>query len=105
MEKNQDLRRMAEEKTRSLHVPGNLHAPEKTLDLLHELQVHQIELEMQNAQLLEARQEAEAALEQYTDLYDFAPVGDFSVDETGLVLKVNLTGLVRPQTGRSDTAR
>ena len=60
--------------------------------LLHELQVHQIELEMLTAELQEARDEVEAGLEKYTDLYDFAPVGYFSVDEQGLILEVNLTG-------------
>ena len=63
-----------------------------TQRLLHELQVHQIELEMQNAELQDARDEVEAGLEKYTDLYDFAPVGYFSLDEQGLILKVNLTG-------------
>jgi hypothetical protein len=49
---------------------------------LHELQVSQIELELQNAQLIElqqARKEIEAGLARYTDLYDFAPVGYFTV--------------------------
>ena len=41
--------------------------------LVHELQVHQVELEMQNAELRRAQKELEALLEQYTDLYDFAP--------------------------------
>jgi PAS domain S-box-containing protein len=63
-----------------------------THKLLHELQVHQIELEMQNAELQDARDEVEAGLEKYTDLYDFAPVGYFSIDEQGLILEVNLTG-------------
>ena len=60
--------------------------------LLHELQVHQIELEMQNAELQDARDEVEAGLEKYTNLYDFAPVGYFSIDEQGLILEANLTG-------------
>ncbi|MCF7974879.1 MAG: PAS domain S-box protein [Phycisphaerae bacterium] len=60
--------------------------------LLHELQVHQIELELQNAELQHARDEVEAGLEKYTDLYDFAPVGYFSIDEQGLIHEVNLTG-------------
>ena len=60
--------------------------------LLHELQVHQIELEMQNAELQEARDMVETLLETYTDLYDFSPVGYFSVDEEGVILEVNLTG-------------
>jgi signal transduction histidine kinase len=60
--------------------------------LLHELEVHQIELRMQNAELHEARDEIEVALEKYTDLYDFAPVGYFSLDEQGVILEVNLRG-------------
>ena len=60
--------------------------------LLHELQVHQVELAMQNAELQEARSRMEALLEKYTDLYDFAPVGYFSLDEQGEILEVNLTG-------------
>ena len=63
-----------------------------THKLLHELQVHQIELEMQNAELQDASEEVDAGLEKYTDLYDFAPVGYFSIDEQGLILEVNLTG-------------
>ena len=60
--------------------------------LLHELQVHQVELEMQNAELQDARDRMEGLLEKYTDLYDFAPVGYFSLDEQGRILEVNLTG-------------
>lgn len=60
--------------------------------LLQELQVHQLELEIQNAELQEARDKVEALLETYTDLYDFAPIGYFSIDEEGLILEVNLTG-------------
>jgi PAS domain S-box-containing protein len=62
--------------------------------LLHELQVHQVELEMQNAELHEARDRMEALLEKYTDLYDFAPVGHFSLDKLGRITEVNLTGAV-----------
>jgi PAS domain S-box-containing protein len=60
--------------------------------LHHELQVHQIELEMQNVELQEARDRMEVVLEKYTDLYDFAPVGYFSLDEQGRILEMNLTG-------------
>jgi PAS domain S-box-containing protein len=63
-----------------------------TKQLLHELQVNQLELEMQNAELLEARDKVETLLETYTDLYDFAPIGYFSVDDEGLILEVNLVG-------------
>jgi PAS domain S-box-containing protein len=60
--------------------------------LFHELQVHQVELELQNAELRQARDNLEAALENYTDLYDFAPVGYFTFDESGDILQANLTG-------------
>lgn len=57
----------------------------------HELQVHQIELEMQNAELQEATARAESALDKYTDLYDFAPVSYFSLDTQGVILDANLS--------------
>ena len=60
--------------------------------LVHELQVHQIELEMQNEELMQARAEREATLVQYTDLYDFAPTGYFTLARDGAIRKVNLTG-------------
>jgi len=63
-----------------------------TLRLLHELQVHQIELEMQNLELQESRDQSETLLDKYVELYDFAPVGYFSLDERGRILRVNLTG-------------
>jgi PAS domain S-box-containing protein len=63
-----------------------------TQRLLHELQVHQIELELQNTELQETRDRIEALLEKYLDLYDFAPVGYLSLDEEGMILEVNLTG-------------
>jgi PAS domain S-box-containing protein len=88
-----ELRRRAEarlkEEQRSAAPPRT---DADTQRLLHELQVHQVELEMQNAELQEARDQREALLEKYTDLYDFAPVGYFSLDEQGLILEVNLTG-------------
>jgi PAS domain S-box-containing protein len=61
-----------------------------TQRLFHELEVHRIELEMQNAELQKTRDELEVSLEKITDLYDFAPVGYFSIDESGVVLDANL---------------
>ena len=60
--------------------------------LLHELEVHQIELEMQNSELRRSREELEQLLEQYTDLYDFAPVGYFTLNDEGIIRAVNLAG-------------
>lgn len=62
--------------------------------LVHELQVHQVELELQNLELRGTRDRMEALVEKYTDLYDFAPVGYFSLDAGGRILEVNLTGAV-----------
>jgi len=60
--------------------------------LLHELQVHQIELEMQNEELVKANLTAEMALKKYTMLYDFAPMGYFTLDSEGSIFDVNFTG-------------
>jgi PAS domain S-box-containing protein len=75
--------------TAALNVPQT---EEATLRLVHELEVHQIELEMQNAELRLARYEVEAALEKYTDLYEFAPVGYVTLDRSGSINAVNLAG-------------
>jgi PAS domain S-box-containing protein len=84
------LRRRAEARLSERHSDPESDAG--TQRVLHELEVHQIELEMQNAELQKARDDLEAALEKYTDLYDFAPVGYFSIDESGVILEANLTG-------------
>ncbi|GAO36156.1 hypothetical protein SCT_1557 [Sulfuricella sp. T08] len=60
--------------------------------LLHELQVHQIELEMQNLELREAQQRLEEARDRYADLYDFAPISYLTLEGTGRILEINLTG-------------
>jgi len=59
---------------------------------LHELEAHQIELEMQNIELRIARDESEALLDKYTELYDFAPVGYFTLTANGIIRLANLTG-------------
>ena len=63
---------------------------QETQRLLHELEVHQIELEMQNEELRTVRNNIETVLEKYTDLYDFAPIGYFSLDRTGIVRNANI---------------
>jgi PAS domain S-box-containing protein len=87
-----DLRRRAE-KLLKTKVPdaGFSLMDGEALRLLHELQVHQVELELQNAELTQARDEMESTLEKYTDLYDFAPVAYFTLDHVGNIRAANLT--------------
>ena len=66
-------------------------SPAETQKVLHELRVHQVELEMQNEELRNAQEELEASPARYFDLYDLAPVGYLSVSEQGLILEANLT--------------
>jgi PAS domain S-box-containing protein len=90
-----DLRQLAEEclkKNKSDFANAGAGENTDALALVHELQVHQIELEMQNDELRRARLEAEEALAKYSDLYDFAPIGLFTLDEQGRIVESNLTG-------------
>jgi PAS domain S-box-containing protein len=61
--------------------------------LIEDLHVHQIELEMQNEELRRVQLELEEARDRYSDLYDFAPVGYFTISDKGLILEANLTGV------------
>jgi PAS domain S-box-containing protein len=92
-----DLRRRAEEKlikkrTGRPKGAGDRLTAVETQRLVQELQIHQIELEMQNEELTRARDEAESERERYLDLYDFAPVGYLSLDSDGVIRQANLTG-------------
>lgn len=69
--------------------------------LLHELDVYQIELELQNNELRIARDESEALLEKYTELYDFALVGYFTLTADGIIRLTNLTGATMVGVDRS----
>ncbi len=69
--------------------PGVADLDAEARRLVHELQVHQIELELQNAELMEARTAMEVLAEQYTDLYDFAPVGYLTLGPDGAILGAN----------------
>jgi two-component system cell cycle sensor histidine kinase PleC len=95
------LRKRAEDalqgKTEELQKPSSRDA----LSLIHELQVHQIELEMQNEELQRAQKELEKSRDRYSDLYDFAPVSYFSFDKDGLIIEVNLTGAKKLEVERN----
>lgn len=88
-----DLRRQAEQRLREGRPQDHVRRSPEDLDrLVHELQVHQVELELQNEELLRSREEVESAAREYTELYDFAPVGFFTLDREGSILRTNLTG-------------
>jgi len=99
MKKNSDLPSKSQKFSR--HTEGvrpavtSLLSLEDSQRLIHELQVNKFELEMQNDELRRAwdeKQEAEGLLGKYSDHYDFAPVGYFTLDSAGLILTVNFTG-------------
>ena len=88
-----ELRRQAEVRVRGKVRDGYTpRSDAETQRLLHELEVHKIELEIQNAELLQARNDMEKILEKYTDLYDFAPIGYITLDCNGDISAVNLCG-------------
>jgi PAS domain S-box-containing protein len=82
-----ELRRRAEERLDGLAAD----APEDLSAVVHELRVHQIELEMQNEELRHAQLELGAEREKYFKLFDRAPVGYLTLDDTGIVRGANLT--------------
>ena len=87
---NTELRRRAEQRLHCVAPPPRV--PPETQRLLHELQVHQIELELQNEELRASRALVEAGLARYTDLYDFSPVGYFTLERDGTIVQTNLMG-------------
>ncbi len=96
------LREAAEARLQADAAPTTARADADLLRLVHELQVHKIELEMQNSELRESRAEREAALARYTELYDFAPVGYLTLTYDGLIAEINLTGATLLGVARRD---
>ncbi len=87
------LRQKAEELLKSKPAkPVSLLSEAETLRLLHELEMHNIELELQNKELMRSRSAAEDVAEKYNELYDFAPVGYFTLTNTGEIIELNKCG-------------
>ena len=86
-----NLRKQAEKRLQKQSAGQGDISPGKAQSLLHELQVHQIELEMQNEELRRAQEELEISRAKYFDLFDLAPVGYLTLDDKGLILEANLT--------------
>ena len=87
----QEIRQRAEELLRAgeslIREPTS---PEETQQLIHELRVHQIQLEMQNDELRRVHAALDASQARYFELYDLAPVGYLTLNESGLILEANL---------------
>ncbi|MEW6054861.1 MAG: PAS domain S-box protein [Nitrospirota bacterium] len=100
------LRKAAEKLLRSGKAPAKKRLEDDGLSekslarFVHELQVHQVELEMQNEELRRAQDDLIASQKKYTDLYDFAPVGYLTLTRQGLISEANLTASAMLGTAR-----
>jgi diguanylate cyclase (GGDEF)-like protein/PAS domain S-box-containing protein len=92
---DQALRRAAEDALRGKDTQSSADIeemwPEAVRQMVHELRVHQIELEMQNEELRRLQVELDTTRARYFDIYDLAPVGYCTLSEQGLILEANLT--------------
>ncbi len=109
--KDQDLelRKVAEEKIqeKELEMPVNIENMDKESikKIIHELKVHQVELEMQNEELRRVQAELDLSRRKYFDLYDHAPVGYLTLNEEGVIIELNLTAAKLLGTDRRDIIR
>ena len=104
------LRRRAEDRLRAQqdHQGSKARYQQSEADtqrLLHELEVHQIELEMQIEELSDARDKMEGLLEKYTDLYDFAPTGYLTFSPAGDIIEANLAASNLLEVARSSLVK
>lgn len=87
----QKLRRLAEKRLRDRDAEL-AYMPKDINELIHELEVYQIELEMQNEELRRVQMKLIESQNQFHELYEIAPLGYFTLDEKALIRQVNLTG-------------
>ena len=96
-QRSEELRTLAIERLKQKQLStgvselSSLSSPEEMRRLVHELEVHQIELEMEQEELARTRLEVEDSLAKYTELYDFAPVGYLTLGRDGRIRQANLT--------------
>ena len=88
---NPEVRKLAEKVQLKEKDISTLSDKEKEY-LIHELLIHQIELQMQNDELHRIQLELQASRDKYSDLYDFAPISYFSINGEGTIIEVNLVG-------------
>ncbi len=103
LENDKILRQKAEECLKGRRAKACLVSTTETdtSKLIHELEVHQIELEMQNDELRLAKEHAVIAAEKYAELYDFAPSGYFTLSKEGDIIELNFSGSQMLGSGRS----
>ena len=90
-ERNLNLDKIADERIADERIVDDGKIIEYLADTLHELQVHHIELEIQNEELRKTWEELEQSRMKYQDLYDNAPITILSINESGLIINANLT--------------
>ncbi|MCX6306396.1 MAG: PAS domain S-box protein [Bacteroidetes bacterium] len=86
------LRQLAEEQFKERPARETVYSKAETIKLIHELEIHQIELEMQHEELLHAHAEARETADKYSELYDFAPSGYFTLSGDGEIMELNHCG-------------
>ena len=99
-----NLRTQAEKKLKEQQARIQELSAKGVQELVQELGTHQIELEMQVEELQRAQAELEASRNNFADLYDFAPIGYFTFDTSGLISEANLTAAKLLGTERSSLA-